>query len=290
MPPPVQQGARQVLGFERRLKATGDCSCVPEGEEIVLTRHAVERVTDGMLHIDDSSGIIGHDLRDLTGLYARACAIAPPDPAKLAEWLVASRCDGPGWPDFDVADFAPALGEAGLAELAARSGAQGRRRARFVGVSSLRKELAAVAGDVDAHVAVLAEEARGGRDYGEIVSVLRKAGRDRDAEEWARKGLAAEPSSPWNDPLREQLADLLLGSGRGDEAVAMVREALGTGLAWPGLKARAASEPTSQPAIFNARPLREHWRFTCARRNTPPRRTATRRPPRIRSEYAFRQM
>jgi hypothetical protein len=54
-------------------------------------------VTDGMLHIDDSSGIIGHDLRDLTGLYARACAIAPPDPAKLAEWLVASRCDGPGW-------------------------------------------------------------------------------------------------------------------------------------------------------------------------------------------------
>jgi hypothetical protein len=263
MPPPVQQGARQVLGFERRLKATGDCSCVPEGEEIVLTRHAVERVTDGMLHIDDSSGIIGHDLRDLTGLYARACAIAPPDPAKLAEWLVASRCDGPGWPDFDVADFAPALGEAGLAELAARSGAQGRRRARFVGVSSLRKELAAVAGDVDAHVAVLAEEARGGRDYGEIVSVLRKAGRDRDAEERAR-GRGRRHGS---------------GSTR-----------YGPGLAWPGLKARAASEPTSQPAIFNARPLREHWRFTCARRNTPPRRTATRRPPRIRSEYAFRQM
>jgi len=92
------------------------------------------------------------------------------------------------------------------------------------GVSSLRKEIAALSGDVDVYVAVLAEEARGGRDYGEIVSVLRKAGRDRDAEEWARKGLAAEPASPWTDALREQLADLLLGSGRGDEAVAMYRE------------------------------------------------------------------
>jgi uncharacterized Zn finger protein len=77
---------------------------------------------------------------------------------------------------------------------------------------------------VDAHVAVLAEEARSSRDYGEIVSVLQNAGRDRDAEEWARRGLAAEPSGPWTDALREQLAELLLGSGRGDEAVAMYRE------------------------------------------------------------------
>ena len=196
---------------------------------VPLARRAVERVTDGLLHIDDSSGIIGDDLRELTGLYARACAIAPPDAAKLAAWLVASRCDGPGWPDFAVADFAPALGEAGLAELARlveerrADGEPGSWSATW-GVSSLRKELAALSGDVDAHVAVLAQEARSGRDYGEIVSVLRKAGRDRDAEEWARRGLAAEPSSPWTDALREQLAELLLGSGRGDEAVAMYRE------------------------------------------------------------------
>jgi hypothetical protein len=39
---------------------------------VPLARRAVERVTDGMLHIDDSSGTIGHDLRALTGLYARA--------------------------------------------------------------------------------------------------------------------------------------------------------------------------------------------------------------------------
>src|SRR5512135_285238 len=76
---------------------------------VPLARRAVERVTDGLLHIDDSSGIIGDDLRELTGLYAKACAIAPLDVTKLAAWLVTSRCDGPGWPDFAVADFAPAL-------------------------------------------------------------------------------------------------------------------------------------------------------------------------------------
>ena len=196
---------------------------------VPLARRAVERATDGLLHIDDSSGIIGGDLRELTGLYAKACVIAPPDAAKVAAWLGASRCDGPGWPDFAVADFAPALGEAGLARLARlveERRADGEPGSWSVtwGVSSLRKELAALSGDVDAHLAVLAQEARSGRDYGEIVSVLRKAGRDRDAEEWARRGLAAEPLSPWADALREQLAKLLLGSGRGDEAVAMYRE------------------------------------------------------------------
>lgn len=198
-------------------------------DAVPLARRAVERVTSSLLHIDDSSGIIGADLRELTGLYARACAIAPPDAAKLAAWLAASRCDGPGWPDFAVADFAPALGEAGLAEL---SRLVEERRARGEpgswsaswGVSSLRKELAALSGDVDAHVAVLVQEARSGRDYGEIVSVLRDADLDREAEQWARKGLASEPLSPWTDGLREQLAELLLDSGRGDEAVALYRD------------------------------------------------------------------
>lgn len=149
-------------------------------DAVPLARRAVERVTSSLLHIDDSSGIISADLRELTGLYARACAIAPPDAVRLAAWLVASRCDGPGWPDFAVADFAPALGAAGLAELARlveerRGVGEPRSWSASWGLSSLRKELAALSGDMDAHVAVLAQEARSGRDYGEIVSVLRDA-------------------------------------------------------------------------------------------------------------------
>src|SRR5713101_2532898 len=75
-------------------------------DAVPLAQRAVERVTAAMLHMDDSSGIIGDDLRMLTALYARACRAAPPDPKRLAAWLVTSRLDGPGWPDIELADFA----------------------------------------------------------------------------------------------------------------------------------------------------------------------------------------
>jgi hypothetical protein len=223
-------GRREYSGRARDVAAVlaGMLDAGRAADVVPLARRVVERVTAGLLHIDDSSGVIGDDLRALMGLYARACAAAPPDTRKLAAWLVVSRLDGPGWPDFDVADFAPALGEAGIAEVtrlvAERRAAEDPSSYVAIGIRILREQLAAASGDVDAHVAVLAEDLRGGRDYGKIVAVLREAGRDQDAEEWTRKGLADEPSSPWADDLREQLAGLLLAGGRGDEAVAVHRE------------------------------------------------------------------
>lgn len=197
-------------------------------EAVPLARRAVERVTAALMYMDDSSGIVGGDLRTLTALHARACRAAPPDAGRLAAWLVATRLDGPGWPDVELAEFAGALGDAGLAEVARLT--EERRAAADLdswaarGVKILREQLAAASGDVDAHVAVLAEDLRSARGYSEIVAVLRDAGRDGDAERWARTGLAAERSDPWAGELREQLVGLLLGSGRGDEAVAICRE------------------------------------------------------------------
>jgi hypothetical protein len=223
-------GRREYSGRAREVTAVlaGMLDAGRAADVVPLARRAVERVTDGLLYIDDSSGIIGDDLRVLMSVYARACAAVPPDTRKLAAWLVASRLDGPGWPDFDVADFAPALGEAGIAEVARlvaeRRATEDPGSYAAIDIRILREQLAAMSGDVDAHVAVLAENLRGGHDYGKIVAVLRGAGRDQDAEEWARKGLAGEPSSPWADDLREQLTDLLLVGGRGGEAVAMYRE------------------------------------------------------------------
>jgi hypothetical protein len=199
-------------------------------EAVPLARRAVERVTAALMSMDDSSGILGGDLRTLMALYARACRAAPPDAGRLAAWLVATRLDGPGWPDFELAEFAGALGDAGLAEVGRL--AEERRAAAdpgswaALGIKILREQLAAASGDVDAHVAVLAEDLRGARAYSEIVAVLRDAGRDGDAEQWARTGLAAERSGPWADELREKLVELLLSSGRGDEAVALCREVL----------------------------------------------------------------
>jgi uncharacterized Zn finger protein len=196
-------------------------------DAVPLARRAVERVTAAMLHMDDSSGIIGGDLQMLTALYARACRAAPPDAKKLTTWLVRARLDGPGWPDIELADFAEALGPAGLDDVARlvseRRAAADPDSWAAVGIKNLRQQLAALSGDVDAHAAVLAENLHGARQYGEIVTVLRGAGRDTDAERWARRGLAEDPASYWADGLRAQLTGLLLARGHGEEAVAVHR-------------------------------------------------------------------
>jgi hypothetical protein len=193
-----------------------------------LARRAVERVTAALMYMDDSAGIVGDDLRALMVLYARACREAPPDAKRLAAWVVSRQLDGPGWPAIELKEFAEALGPRGLAEVARLTGERGATAdpdswtAR--GIKDLREQLAAVSGDIDAHVAVLAEDLRGAHRYGEIVKVLRAAGRDDDAEQWARKGLAEHPFSFQTDRLRDQLVDLLLDGGAGAEAVAVRRE------------------------------------------------------------------
>lgn len=200
-------------------------------QAVPLARRAVERVTSALMYLDDSSGIVGDRLRALMLLYAKACTAAPPDVKRLAAWLVKTRLDGPGWPDIRLAEFKDALGERGLAELARL--VEDRRAtddpdswAVTVGVRDLREQLAAVSGDVDAHVAVLAEDLRGTYRYTEIVKALRAAGRDGDAERWAREGLARDRAGHQADELRDRLVDLLLDNDRGDEAIALRRAAL----------------------------------------------------------------
>jgi hypothetical protein len=194
-----------------------------------LARRAVERVTAALMYMDDSAGIVGDDLRRLMALYARACRSAPPDARRLATWLVSRQLDGPGWPAIELKEFADALGPRGLAEVARLTEERGATAepdswtAQW-GIKDLREQLAALSGDIDAHVAVLAEDLRGAHRYGEIVAVLRAAGRDDDAEQWARKGLAEQPSGFQTDRLRDQLVDLLLDGGAGAEAVTVRRE------------------------------------------------------------------
>lgn len=194
-----------------------------------LARRAVERVTAALMYMDDSAGIVGDDLRTLMALYARACRAAPPDARRLATWLVSMQLDGPGWPAIELKEWAEALGPRGLAEVARLTEERGVTAepdswTATWGIKDLREQLAAVSGDIDAHVAVLAEDLRGAYRYGEIVKVLRAAGRDDDAGQWARQGLAKHPSGPQTDRLRDQLVDLLLDGGAGADAVAVRRE------------------------------------------------------------------
>jgi hypothetical protein len=194
-----------------------------------LARRAVERVTAALMYMVDSAGIVGDDLRTLMALYARACRAASPDAGRLARWLVSMQLDGPGWPAIELKEWAEALGPRGLGEVARLTEERGVTAepdswtAQW-GIKDLREQLAAVSGDIDAHVAVLAEDLRGAHRYSEIVAVLRDAGRDDAAEQWARKGLAEHHSGPQTDRLRDQLVDLLLDGDREADAVAVCRE------------------------------------------------------------------
>lgn len=58
-------------------------------------RRAVDLVTTALMSLDDSSGAVGDDLHELMAVHAQACALAPPDPTRLAGWLATLQLDGP---------------------------------------------------------------------------------------------------------------------------------------------------------------------------------------------------
>ena len=198
------------------------------GQAVPVLRKAVDRITSALMYMDDSSGIVGDDLKDIMGLYARACAAAPPNPAGLARWLVKLQGDGPGWPQIVLRDFAPALGERGVAEverLVARR-AQTADPQSWTGsfaVRDLREQLAELSGDVDRYVAVLAEHLTSAVQYERISLALLGAGRRQEAIAWARRGLAERPGWPHTDRLRDVLVDMFLDDGDSEAAVVVRR-------------------------------------------------------------------
>ncbi|WP_261561974.1 tetratricopeptide repeat protein [Frankia tisae] len=217
------QAARELADHCERMVADGNAKIA-----VPVLRKAVDRMTSALMYMDDSSGIVGTDLHHMMGLYARACTAAPPGPVSLARWLVALSFDGPGWPEIRLADFVPALGAEGLAELStevdkraavAEPGSWGQQFA----TRDLQEQLAEVSGDVDLHVAVLARNLNSARQYQRIVAALRDAGRPAEAIDWARRGLADHGGGSHADRLRDMLVDLQIDAGDVEAAVAVRR-------------------------------------------------------------------
>lgn len=186
-----------------------------------LARGAVERLTSALSEMDDPA-VVAVCQRALR-LYARACAAARPNPAKLAAWLFQLAKDGPGWPEVSPVDYAEALGDAGMAEYRAllRSAWQADPTDR---IRQLRESLAAAEGDVDALVDVLSDGLPAVRSYQQIVEVLRRAGRLTEAVSWAER--AVEETD--NPALTELLIQSYLDNQQGDEAVEQRKAVLRT--------------------------------------------------------------
>jgi hypothetical protein len=247
------RAARAVAdGCERLIGAGEAVRAVP------LLRKAVDRMTRALMYMDDSSGIVGDDLRRLVSLYARACTDAPPKPAALAKWLVDLACDGPGWPRVLLPEFAGALGDRGLAEVTHLV----EERTRITDPESwtsayslrdLREQLAEVSGDLDRYVTVLAENLTSAIQYERITHALRDAGRRQDAITWARRGLADKPGWPHSDQLRDALVSMLLAEDQAEEAVRVRREEYArhpTGTTYRALAATSTQVEADDPTAW----------------------------------------
>jgi hypothetical protein len=207
--------ARHVLDTVRDLVDAGHAA-----EARPLARHAVELLTEAMGAVDDPAETIAGVARRAVKLYARACAVARPNPAKLASWLFQSRLTWPTWPTIDIGDFTEPLGESGMA--AYRTLVDDAWHALddddddgHTVLRGMREQLAKTSGDVDTLVDVLADGLPAVRAYREIVSVLRHAGRLDEAVRWAERGVAETRDLS----LTELLVESFLDAQRGDEAV-----------------------------------------------------------------------
>lgn len=206
--------ARDVLDTVEELVTGGHAA-----EARPLARAAVEGITAAMPAMDDVDGVVVAACRRAYALYAKACAAARPEPARLAEWIFRQKLDGPGWPTLDLADFAGALGESGLRTY--RSLVREAWRAADPGtapvVRAMREQLAEVDGDLDAHVDILAEDVPNPKAFLDIVGLLRSAGQLAGAIRWGERGVEES-----GDPrVVDALVECLLADGRPAEAVAV---------------------------------------------------------------------
>lgn len=161
-----------------------------------LVRHALRRLGEAFSSIDDSSGQVGGAAQQLAELHAQLCAETRPDPNELATWLVEFQTAGFDWPSLELADYADALGEDGLATYGEQVTARwrdwlaaGEAYGGYV-IVYLMERWAEQRGDVDLLVAVLSTNRPHGVAYRRIAEALTSAGRHAEALDWAERGIA----------------------------------------------------------------------------------------------------
>ncbi|MFJ8914492.1 hypothetical protein [Amycolatopsis sp. NPDC102389] len=171
-----------------------------------LARRTVDDISEMLEQIDDTSGEVADRLDRAVELYARACVARPPDPESLAAWVLEVEFDGPGWPVIELADFASALGEKGIARIQSTVDsvlAEQPSGVKRETAERLREELAEVSGDVDALVAILAAKPPRVDVSLKIVRVLRAAGRHSEAIAHAARALTHDKKEEAPPPEAE---------------------------------------------------------------------------------------
>ncbi|MGW3960255.1 DUF6880 family protein [Amycolatopsis sp. NPDC005003] len=196
-----------------------------------LARRTVDDISEVLEQSGDHAGDLADRLDRAVELYARACAARPPDPEKLADWILEVEFDGPGRPVIDLAEFATALGEPGLKRIKSTVddvlAANGPGHRRDV-AERLREQLAEVLGDVDELVAILSAKPPRVDVSLKIVRVLRAAGRHSEAIAHAARALTHDKQPPALSPGPESETSRRrkeFDANPGRETFAVLREA-----------------------------------------------------------------
>jgi len=196
---------------------------------VELAEYAIERVENSLEQVDDSNGEIGDIVYRLGELHLKACTMARPEPAGLAERLFDFESTLPfGLCSFDAATYRHALGKEGLRRYRELAEAEWRKLkprdakdgydAHRSRITRIMERLAEASGDIEELVAIKSRDLSSGYSYLDIAEIWLKARQPDKALEWAERGLKAFPERPDNR-LRDFLVAAYLKRKRNDEAL-----------------------------------------------------------------------
>jgi uncharacterized Zn finger protein len=192
-------------------------------EAIGIAREAIDLVTDAFAHVDDSSGLVGGAAYELLDVHLRACEAAPPAPAPLGNYVADLLLGNEYGLAPDLGDYADLLGDRGSAVVRERAAAAYAKDPKDWPARSLMETIARADGDVDAVVAIYAADLNNrGYTHLLIARELDEAGRDREALEWAERGLREAQQPDYR--LVDYLADRYAAVGRTEVVLRLRRD------------------------------------------------------------------
>ncbi|MFJ9098120.1 SWIM zinc finger domain-containing protein [Streptomyces sp. NPDC102405] len=216
---------RQVAEAASALRAlTADGKAA---QAVALAEEALRVLGGTYGEIDDSDGVVGEAAAAVAEAHLEACVVAPPDPERLAEWLVGRLlADDSDVTDLDPLDYADVLGPSGLARIRQLAAEALRRRPSGWAERYLMERLVKAEGDVDALVALYAQDLNpSGATHLLIAEELETAGRPEEALAWAERALrdcAAETHI--DSRLVEYVCVRYAKTGRAADAFAVRRD------------------------------------------------------------------
>jgi uncharacterized Zn finger protein len=222
----IEYGEAPDYANDVRKAATAIGDLIDSGgaaDAIGIAREAVALLTDAFDHVDDSSGLVGQAAFEVLETHLRACEAAPPEPVSLASYVADLLLGNEHGLAPELGDYADLLGDRGSAAVRERAAAAYAKDPKNWQARSLMETIARADGDVDAVVAIYAADlTNSGWTHLLIARELDAAGRDREALDWAERGLREAEQPDYR--LVDYLADRYAAVGRKEDVLRLRRD------------------------------------------------------------------